>query len=150
MLVGVPASGKTFWRKNCNTPHTTVCTDDIIYRIGEKYGMTYDEIFNEAINLAQKIMNHNIQSAIAGNKNIVWDQTNLTAKSRKRKLLRLPGYQKVAVYFETPESSIHKLRLISRNGKTIPASVLASMMHVLEKPTKSEGFDRIIDASIEF
>jgi len=52
-------------------------------------------------------------------------------------------YQKIAVYFPTPDSDELKRRLDSRAGKTIPANILMGMASQLQPPTKDEGFDDV-------
>jgi len=79
----------------------------------------------------------------ANNKDVIWDQTNLTAKSRAAKLKMLPDYYKIAVVFKTPDAEEHARRLASRPGKSIPEGVLRSMAANLELPTEAEGFQEI-------
>lgn len=86
-----------------------------------------------------------VRDAIANNMDIVWDRTNLTAKSRASKLSQIPdNYNKVAVFFSTPPDIELKRRLDSRPGKTIPANIVLGMKSQLETPTTSEGFDKVI------
>jgi predicted kinase len=81
---------------------------------------------------------------------VVIDRTNLTAKSRKKFIdyLKPYGYEFEAVVFPLPgtvEFSEEEWfrRLDSRQGKTIPNSVLASMVNSAQMPTEEEGFTKI-------
>ena len=90
-------------------------------------------------------MHADATSAFAAGRDVIWDQTNVTAKTRGKKLNRVPAhYEKVAVYFVTPADAELKQRLANRPGKTIPANIVMGMVSQLEMPTAEEGFDRII------
>jgi predicted kinase len=77
-------------------------------------------------------------------KDVVWDQTNLTPKSRKSKLAMVPDhYKKIAVVFQTPEAAEWQRRLDSRPGKSIPQNILMGMASSMQMPGPDEGFDSI-------
>lgn len=93
-------------------------------------------------------MNQRLTQAVADNRDIVWDQTNLTPASRKSKLEKIPAtYQKVAVYFPVPNNKEWQRRLNSRPGKIIPQNVLVNMGQGFTMPSQAEGFDKIIDGT---
>ena len=145
MLIGVPASGKSTWRKRHAGDAVIVSTDDIIDDLAAKQDKTYDQVFKDAIKSAGQIADRQARAAFADELDVVWDQTNLTRKSRAAKLAMVPkNYRKVAVYFHTPHPDVHRSRLDSRPGKTIPDYVLSSMIKSMEPPSKDEGFDQII------
>lgn len=148
MLIGVPGSGKSTWvaRQNFDWIRTRIIsTDNIIDRRAQELGNTYSEVFNDFIKDATNQMNRDLTQAIANGDDLLWDQTNLTAKSRASKLVKIPkNYHKVAVYFSTPDEQELMRRLANRPGKTIPAKVVANMVLQLQPPTKAEGFDEII------
>lgn len=145
MLIGVPASGKSTWREANAKNAEIISTDDIIEKIADGQNKTYDEVFKDNIKAATSIAARRAKSAFADERDIVWDQTNLTRKSRASKLSMVPKhYKKVAIYFPTPHPEVHKKRLAGRPGKTIPDYVLDSMAKSLEPPTKAEGFDDIV------
>lgn len=150
MMIGVPGSGKSTWIANQNfdwNKTMVVSTDAIIDQRAAAQGKTYSEVFQDEIKGATAQMNQNLKTAIANNMDIVWDQTNLTAKSRQGKLSQIPkNYRKVAVFFQTPnEKELHR-RLQNRPGKTIPPNVVSSMLDQLQPPSKAEGFDEIVNA----
>ena len=143
MLVGVPGSGKSTWIKNNKHDAVVLSTDNYIERYAMKTGKTYNDMFKELIDVATNEMGRDLEYAVKNNRDIIWDQTNLTVKSRKGKLNKIPkDYKKVAVYFSVPKDL--RDRLASRPGKTIPEPVIISMINQLQPPTKEEGFDEIV------
>jgi predicted kinase len=76
-------------------------------------------------------------------RDIIWDQTSTTVKSRARKFNMLPDYEHIAVVFRTPEHKELFRRLWSRPGKEIPEHVIASMIASWEEPSLDEGFTEI-------
>jgi hypothetical protein len=74
---------------------------------------------------------------------IIWDQTSVTAASRKKKLVMLPEYYAIAVVCPTPEIPELIMRLDDRPGKVIPDSVMQQMLNSWEEPTEEEGFKEI-------
>ena len=153
ILIGVPSSGKSFYSNEsifsdftCLTKQTTVylSTDRHIESYATQVGKTYDEVFVEYMPTAIKLMQADAVQAINANCDIIWDQTNTTVKVRATKLRMFPNYHKVAVVFPTPEPAELERRLNNRPGKTIPNSVIKTMISRLEIPTEVEGFDEII------
>lgn len=156
MLCGIPTSGKTtFLTKNLYESDTckdfvTLSTDNYIELEALKQGSTYDELFESLVDKASAKLELDLKSAIKRNANIVWDQTNLTPKTRRRKLSKIPThYNKIAVWFEVSlEEALERNK--QRNGKLIPESVLKSMYSCFTPPTKEEGFDSIISPEHSF
>jgi predicted kinase len=144
MLIGLPGSGKSTWiatqdwARDC----VLVSTDKLIDIEAGRQGKTYNDVFSSYIDTATKLMNDDVQEAVAANKDIIWDQTNTGRKSRKAKLAMAPGYHKIAVVFATPEDSEWQRRLANRPGKHIPNAVLKAMATGLQLPTEDE-FDEI-------
>jgi predicted kinase len=149
MLVGVPGSGKSTWIANTfdHVDVVVASTDDFINVAAVLLGKTYDEVFKDTIKNAEKMMYQGVTRAVEGNCDIIWDQTNLTRKSRAKKLIMIPErYRKIAVVFPTPEPEELERRLVSRPGKTIPQHVINSMIHNFQHPQHAEGFDVICAA----
>lgn len=148
MLIGVPGSGKSTWIANqmFDWNNTVVAsTDNYIDRKAKEQGSTYNDMFKGEIGNATDHMNNNIGDAIKNGYNIVWDQTNTSAKARKNKLRMIPDdYKKIAVFFPVPEEQELSKRLSNRPGKNIPGDVMKSMIANLQEPSKEEGFDDII------
>lgn len=120
-------------------------TDNTIERIAQERGSTYDAVFKEAIKPAEQHLQSQLAWAVKTGQDIVWDQTNVTAKSRAPKLAKIPDtYEKIAVFFKTPAREEHQRRLKSRPGKTIPHNIIMGMISSLQEPQDSEGFDQVI------
>jgi predicted kinase len=76
-------------------------------------------------------------------KNIIWDQTNLSVKTRKKRLSKLPSfYARGVIYFTVSlEDALERNK--NREGKFIPESILKRMYHQFEIPTTDEDFDYV-------
>lgn len=151
MLVGVPAAGKSTWLKEQGfwdrDDVMILSTDNFIETVASGERKTYSEVFSKAIKYAEKNLDEALDYALKLDMDIVWDQTNLTRKTRERKLRRIPArYRKVAKVFLTPSDKEWKDRLNSpeRAGKNISSVILQSMAATFEQPTVDEGFDEII------
>lgn len=148
MLCGIPTSGKStyvdkllamdYWENS-----VVLSTDYFIEFYAKKQNKTYNEVFDEYIKEATQMMEMNINYAIDNGKDIIWDQTNLTAGSRRKKLRRLPAqYHRGVIYFEVSlEEALERNN--HREGKFIPESILKRMYHQFEIPTTSEGFEYV-------
>ena len=143
MLIGVPASGKSTWRAEHGGDADVISTDDIIEQTAQASGRTYNEAFKENIKFATEIANSRAKHAFATGNDVIWDQTNLTPKSRKPKLAMVPDeYEKIAVVFLTPDEEEWQRRL-DRPGKSVPQNILMGMRDSMVFPDPEEGFDRI-------
>jgi len=150
MLIGVPGSGKSSWvvKQSFDWSNTAIIsTDNIIDQRASAQGKTYSDVFKDEIKSATAEMNQNLRRAVANDMDILWDQTNLTKKSRAGKLAGIPeAYRKVAVFFRTPDPKELARRLATRPGKIIPQNIVMAMCSQLEAPSKDEGFDEVINA----
>ena len=147
MLIGVPGSGKSTWIRSRNHDAVVASTDDKIEAAAAAQGLTYNDVFDAEIKAANAAMREDVKQAVKDRRDIIWDQTNLTIKSRRGKLGQVPkSYERIALYFPTPDGAELERRLGSRPGKTIPAHVMASMIASIEPPTPAEGFDEIYHA----
>lgn len=145
MLIGVPGAGKSTWIKSRDWPSNTVTvsSDRFIDDYAAKEGKTYNEVFKDYAPIAMRLMDNQVLIAKTNGCDIIWDQTNTSVKSRKAKLAMLEGYEKIAVFFHTPEPEVLAWRLENRPGKSIPWNVMLSMMDNLAEPTEAEGFTTI-------
>lgn len=144
-LIGVPASGKTTWVhsqdwvKDCSQ----ISTDMWVEMEAQRQGKTYSEVFDEYMPTAIDLMAEEVVEAREAGRDIIWDQTSTTVKSRAKKFCMLPDYEHIAVVFKTPELKELHQRLASRPGKTIPAHVMVQMIKGFQMPTLEEGFREI-------
>lgn len=148
ILIGLPGSGKSTWSLPLlsSGQFDLISTDFFIEQEAKKLGLTYSDIFRDYVKEADKICNLYITEVISGERNLIWDQTNVSIKSRKSKIDKLKNYIKIAVVFEIDEE-LHKERLDNRtasDGKFIPVNVMDSMKKTFQFPTLEEGFNHII------
>lgn len=151
MMIGLPGSGKSYLVDAIISDsdfNGIICSSDaVIEQISNEYGLTYDDCFKDLIDFAVKQYNRDVQLAATNHWDIVMDQTNLTAKSRARKLAALgKSYKKVAVVVPThiTDPARWRAQLETRSGKTIPEDVIDQMIQNFEVPTLEEGFDEIL------
>ena len=144
-LIGVPASGKSTWTKSQQwiLGMEYVSTDHHVEVYAKEQGKTYSEVFTDYMPQAVELMAQEVRDAREAGRDIVWDQTSTTIKSRARKFNMLPDYYHIAVVFPTPDHKELMRRLMSRPGKEIPDHVIASMIASWEEPTEEEGFKEI-------
>ena len=166
MLVGLPGTGKSTWTDRFKRKHrdelinegikndtpynwnlSVISTDDIIQHIAKEHRLTYNQVFdNLTYSFAEK-MNHKLaRFAFDRNDIVIWDQTNLTQKSRGKKLAMVPShYKKIAVSFGIPIDLTERLN--SRQWKVIPQDVMDRMIYSYTPPSLMEGFDEIINVN---
>jgi predicted kinase len=144
-LVGVPGSGKSTWidKQDWALSCAKVSTDKWVEIYAKEVGRTYSEVFTDFMPKAIGLMAEEVVVAREMGRDIIWDQTSTTVKSRARKFHMLPDYEHIAVVFRTPEHKEHMRRLMNRPGKEIPDHVIASMIASWEEPTVEEGFTEI-------
>lgn len=159
MLMGAPASGKNFFIDNFlatmvadNVDNWVVLeTDSIIEEWAAAEGMTYSEAFGKFnFKDVEKEFSARLNKAISEGKNIIWNQTNMTTKSRTSKLTRIPGdYHKRLINFIVSSLTLTKQlkkREDETNGaKKIPMKVITQMLSSYQRPDKSEGWDVITE-----
>lgn len=147
VLVGVPASGKSYYAEKFLIPQypgiAYISTDHYVEKFAKEQGKTYSEVFQDVMSDCVKLMTEDVIQARTDGKNIVWDQTSTSVEARAKKLRMLREYKKIAIVFPTPDPVEHKKRLESRPGKIIPRYVMESMIDNLVLPTFEEDFDEI-------
>lgn len=150
MMCGIPCSGKSTYIRNGTDgtnafdEYVILSTDNYIEEYAKANNKTYNEVFDEVIDEATTRMYQDLELAIQRGKSIIWDQTNVSRKSRIKKLKKIPDtYTKTVVVLPiTIEEAI--VRNSQRANKFIPRSVLSRMYHQFEMPTEDEGFDAIM------
>jgi predicted kinase len=144
-LIGVPGAGKSTWVAEQDWAVTCahISTDKWVEIYAKEVGKTYSEVFTDFMPTAVDLMAKEVVVAREMKRDIIWDQTSTTVKSRTRKFNMLRDYDHIAVVFKTPEHKELMRRLSSRPGKDIPDHVIASMIASWDEPTKEEGFKEI-------
>jgi len=144
-LVGVPAAGKSTWlrRQVWTEGMEYVSTDHHVHEYAKLQGKTYREVFEEYMPTAVELMAKEVVAAREAGRDVLWDQTSTTVKSRARKFNMLPDYWHIAVVFQTPAIPVLKERLALRVNQPIPWEVVQGMIDNFEYPTNDEGFKEI-------
>jgi predicted kinase len=148
MLVGIPTSGKSTYVEKLKKldywkDAVVLSTDSYIEKEAKRMGLTYNQVFDDVIDNATRELELQLIMAKDKGKDIIFDQTNLSKKTRRKKLSKLPSYyRRGVIYFEVSLEEALK-RNKTREGKFIPESILKRMYHQFEVPTISEGFDYV-------
>ena len=144
-LVGVPAAGKTTWLRSqvWIQGMEYVSTDHHVHEYAKQQGKTYTEVFKDYMPTAVDLMAQDVVAAREAGRDIIWDQTSTTVKSRARKFNMLPDYYHIAVVFPIPTIAVLKERLASRVGQPIPWEVVQGMIDNWDEPSNDEGFKEI-------
>jgi predicted kinase len=154
VMVGLPASGKSTARAQAvatgiASESYEYSTDDKIDAYAAEVGSTYTAVFTEYAGEAQKQCDAELSEAIKLGKNILWDQTNMSAKKRRKILKRFDNTYRMDCicilppFNEEQEVELQR-RLDGRPDKDIPAFVMASMRKSFQLPSVNEGFNRVI------
>jgi predicted kinase len=152
MLIGLPATGKTTWSNKvleADNSFVYLSTDNILEELGRNKGIdNYNEAFDKVnFKTVQNQFNRQLEEAIINQKNIVWDQSNITKKSRTDKLKKIPKcYHKIAVVFNTPEEIriAYSNKRLEETGKVISHDVVNTMIKTLDLNMTDEGFEEIL------
>ena len=152
MMCGAPCSGKsTSSKKFEDQGFVRVSTDDYIEAYAAAHGLTYGDVFEKLFKSAEAMMYQALETAIREKKNIIWDQTNLSSKSRRYKMSKIPSsYEKIVIFMDTPLDVLlerNKIRF-QETGKNIPDNVFRRMLAQAEIPTENEGWDSIEIVSV--
>lgn len=155
MLIGCPGSGKSTWRKSrLSAPENAaivLSTDDYIETKAKEHKIPYNKAFSSFFDEAEQHMLSHFNYAIQNSQNILVDRTNVSKKSRRRFLSKLPkSYTKIAVVFQRDLDyliDINNERL--ENGRDVPISVIEHMHIMYTTPTLDEGFDEIVFVGLE-
>lgn len=146
ILIGVPASGKSTWAtdfvKLYGSSVHYCSSDHLIETYADYQGTTYDAVFHELIDIANDYFFKSVEWGVKNGKHLIIDRTNLSP--RKRRELRNfitdldPGYEFIYKVFNPPLNDWAN-RLFSREGKSIPASVLVSMLQNIGNYSEDES-----------
>lgn len=149
MLCGLPTSGKSTFVSKLLSDSTfknsvVLSTDAYIEKIAQQMNSTYNDIFENTIDEANRQLELTLIEAKDRGKSLIWDQTNLTPKTRKKKLSKIPSsYTRIAIWFDiTLEEALKRNQ--QRPGKMIPENILKSMSQQFVPPSCDEGFDVVI------
>ena len=148
LLIGPPGSGKTTWASTLLAQGWAhISTDRYIENVAQEKGATYGEVFQREIKNAERDMKARLAEVLAQGDDLVWDQTNMTRKSRMKKVSQLTsaGYTvKAHVFMIDPvELGARQLKRAIETGKVIPQRIVDQMLEYYEEPIFDEGYVEI-------
>lgn len=143
MLIGLPGTGKSTFRNNFLKHNirdwVILSSDDYIEWVAQKANKTYSEVFRFEAKNAESNLLSVAKSAILSGKNCLWDQTNLSEKSRKKRLDMFPKtYTTFGHIFHPPGEEKHKKILANRPEKFIPWSIIENMKSTYQTPSNND------------
>lgn len=140
--IGIPYSGKTTFIENClNDDYTIISRDKLITNIYPHipYHESFQKVNHEEIDIQ---LQKNLVETVRNRKDFVVDMTNLSRKSRRRKLSYIPNkYKKTAIVHYIGKKELEK-RHENRNDKIINIEVINKMINSFNVPLFDE-FDEI-------
>jgi predicted kinase len=150
VLMGLPGSGKTTWRNRFVAERKgaahAVARDDVVEEMAGLHGITYAEAWRTFSRIIDKEFRRRLTEAFTLGKDVVVDNTNLTAKARRRIFGRVPEeWEKVGVIFDVPEQwLVHRLLARADAGGKRVAPWLVSRMRLDWVPPAPDDFDRLL------
>lgn len=158
MLVGLPCSGKstflhnfliTYKKFNPIAPKV-ISLDNHIEAEATRLGVTYDKAWNDHRKTADKRYREDMRQAAANGRDMIIDMTNLTVKSRRRKMNEIDQAAKAFgheytyhAFIISADYNTMRARNYARPGKTIPDRVMEQMIKSYVLPSHEEGFEHI-------
>lgn len=153
-LVGLPCSGKstfvdsflTPWLAKQETYADILSSDDIISHVAAVSKTTFSSVYSNLVNDATNIIDSRLSLSSYMKLNIVYDQFNLTRKTRKQKLELLnykTDYFKIAITFNENHDVISK-RNENRTGRAVKSSLIKDLSNRFSPVIAEEGFDLIL------
>jgi predicted kinase len=150
VLMGLPGSGKTTWRRRFLAERgdaaVAVARDDVVEEMALARGITYGEAWRTFSKAIDKEFRRRLTEAFTLGRDVVVDNTNLTARARRRILSRVPpGWERVGVIFDAPDELLVQ-RLLARAdaGEKRVAPWLVSRMRQDWVPPVPGEFDRLL------
>ena len=148
IFVGFPGSGKSTFRETILLDHPRAkiaSSDDFIEYYARRKHKSYSEVFKYCIDYADIYANMVFDNAIGLGDSIIVDRTNMSKKSRRKWLSRLPSdYTKIAIVFDTDSQTLDEVNKSRMSiNRSIPLDVFKSMAESYQAPDLQE-FDRVI------
>lgn len=149
-MVGLPGAGKSTVSNQLlqDIPDLVIVSSDMfIEQYAKEHNKTYQSVYFELGDKPEKWMKQQIQDMIKNGKAFIWDQTNVFATSRKKKItmLRQKKYDVVAIVVEVAPEELNQ-RLKNREvetGKKVPEKIITNMLENYTRPDYTEGFSEI-------
>lgn len=147
ILIGPPLSGKsTYIKDNATYDEVILSRDSIILELHPE--LKYTDAFNVCNQKeVDRLFKSRFAEYISEGKSLVIDKTNLSSKTRRKLLNRVPAdYYKIAVLFNWDKKVLleRNIKREAEEGKFIPLKVIDDMLDSYVPIKDDEGFDKII------
>lgn len=148
MLIGIPGSGKSTWAEKVAAempkPVHYISTDEIRET---EFGDVADMSHNAAV---FAIMKNRLRAALSKGESVILDAT-LVRKGERLPYIKVAksyGANVTAYYLKSDLATA--LRRNEMRKRTVPPEILQKRYALLEEPTKTEGFDRVVVVEAEY
>lgn len=144
MMIGLPASGKSYYAKSIDDDNTLVLSSDTVRK--ELFrDLSYQEIVDTNRNKEVfECVYRLTEGLLLDGCNVVIDATNLSKKRRKAVIDRFKKIANVnAVYLNTPYEVCLKRNDARKEDEKVPYDKMVEMRKTLQVPMYNEGFSHI-------
>lgn len=153
LLTGLPYSGKSTRAQRLLQSHPDAfvfAVDPLLHERARLEGRSYHAVWETHFKQAEREMRARLRGAIEARRPVIWDQLNLTARSRAKILRRFPDYRRHCHYVLCGDAAEIERRREARPEQPISARVYAGMKSSFEIPDMSEGFDtfELVDTAV--
>lgn len=127
LLVGHQYSGKSTWlaEHGHTLGYEIFSLDSEVHTLANERGVSYTEAWQSLVKEATKVVEAKLTRWVAEKRNIIFDRTNMTEKSRNRVLRFLTkDYEKEAVVFPLLRNDQILERIAARPNQYIPLHVV--------------------------
>lgn len=135
IMCGLPCSGKSTFAKSISG-FKVLSSDDYIEQRAKELQKTYNDVFNETIQPANKAFFLDVFTEAKKENDIIIDRTNLEKSTRQKFIKIFQHHDPVIFYFDIPIQIIKKRN--NRPGKFISDEILDSMLKRLQPPMEDE------------
>ncbi|TGY89638.1 hypothetical protein E5163_00385 [Marinicauda algicola] len=145
LLTGLPYSGKSTRAKRLLEllPDAFVfAVDPLLHERARLEGRSYHAVWETHFKQAEREMRARLSGALDARRPVIWDQLNLTRRTRATILRRVPAdYKRHCHYVLCSDREEVQRRREARPEQPIAPRVYAGMESSFETPDMSEGFD---------
>lgn len=141
IMTGIAGSGKSTWILENKSPSSIVISKDVIRKeLWDKE----DEYFDNEKEV-KTLFYTQLENALENYNTIYIDGVNLTVKSRRRILSRIPqNVKKISVFVDVNLETALKQNSNRTGRARVPEEVIEFHYRILQVPTLDEGFEELI------